>query len=436
MEASPEMTNAPVLKGISMQKVRRIVSTIASYASLSILGRVVQMITAFVVVRSLAKTDYAWYSLANNLVGALVIFTVTGIGTGLMPLAGAVAQDREKLGAVLASARRFRGWLLLCGALVGLPVFIHLLIRSGCPPLSIALLVSSAIISLLVSISTQMISTPLSLARRYNVTQWENVLSSSLRLLCVALLVFAGFADAVTVMIITVLAPLPAVCGWMLPKAREHAAFGQQADPAATRSLKKYFIVGLPANITHLFEAQVALFIVGWLGNIDKVADLGAICRVALILQIPLAIASGIMLPRMATEQNMQRLRKMWTGSSLLAVVIGVGIVACGWLLRHQLLFLLGPAYAGLENELVFYLGLQAFSFFATVTTIPIQAKGWVRHSWLRPVAVFGSQAIAACLLDLSTVNGAIGLMWAGSIGNMLLDSLLLFNGWRGRANI
>ncbi|MDB6004877.1 MAG: hypothetical protein JWR15_1864 [Prosthecobacter sp.] len=443
MEASPETTAAPsqglrlpLLKGLCMQKVRRTLSMIASYASLSILGRVVQMITAFVVVRSLAKTDYAWYSLANNLVGALVIFTVTGIGTGLMPLAGAVVHDREKLGAVLASARRFRGWLLICGALVGLPVFIHLLLRSGCPPLSIALLVSAAIISLMVSISTQMISTPLSLARRYNVTQWENILSSSLRLLCVALLVFAGCADAVTVMIITVLAPLPAVCGWMLPKAREHVAFGQQADPAATQRLKKHFIVGLPANITHLFEAQVALFIVGWLGNIDKVADLGAICRVALILQIPLSIASGIMLPRMATEQNLQRLRKMWTGSSLLAVVIGVGIVSCGWLLRHQLLFLLGPGYASLENELVLYLGFQAFSFFATVTTIPIQAKGWVRHSWLRPVAVFGSQAIAACLLDLSTVSGAIGLMWAGSVGNMLLDSFLLFNGWRGRANI
>ncbi|OYW24308.1 MAG: hypothetical protein B7Z55_02630, partial [Planctomycetales bacterium 12-60-4] len=167
MEASPETTSAPaqvlrlpLLKGICMQKVRRTLSMIASYASLSILGRVVQMITAFVVVRSLAKTDYAWYSLANNLVASLVIFTVTGIGTGLMPLAGAVAQDREKLGAVLASARRFRGWLLLCGALVGLPVFIHLLLRSGCPPLSIALLVSAALISLMVSISTQMISTP------------------------------------------------------------------------------------------------------------------------------------------------------------------------------------------------------------------------------------------------------------------------------------
>ena len=443
MEASPETTSAPGqgfrlpgLGGVCIQRVRHFLGTVASYASLSILGRVVQMITAFLVVRSLAKTEYAWYSLANNLVGALVIFTVTGIGTGLMPLAGEVAHDPLKLGAVLASARRFRAALLFFGSLVGLPVFIHLLLRSGCPPLSIALLVGAAIVSLMVSISTQMISTPLSLARRYNIPQWENILSSSLRLLCIVFLVFAGFADAVTVMIITVLAPLPAVCGWMLPKAREHAAFGQQADPAATKRLKKHFIVGLPANITHLFEAQVALFIVGWMGNIDKVADLGAICRVALILQIPLAVASGIMLPRMSTEQNLHRLWRMWTGSSLLSVVIGVGIVASGWLLRHELLFLLGPGYSGLEYELVLYLGFQAFSFFATVTTIPIQAKGWVRHSWLRPFAVFGSQALAACVLDLSTVSGAIGLMWAGSIGNMLLDSFLLFNGWRGRANI
>jgi len=439
MEASPEITTPsrlPLLRGVCMLQFRRIVGTIASYASLSILGRVVQMITAFLVVRSLAKTEYAWYSLANNLVAALVIFTVTGIGTGLMPLAGEVAHDPVKLGGVLASARRFRAALLLFGSLVGLPVFIHLLLHSGCPPLSIALLVGAAIVSLMVSISTQMITTPLSLARLYNIPQWENILSSALRLLCVALLIFAGFADAVTVMIITVLAPLPTVCGWMLPKARKYVAFGQQADPAATQRLKKHFIVGLPANITHLFEAQVALFIVGWLGNIEKVADLGAICRIALILHVPLAIATGVMLPRMATEQNLQRLWKMWTGSSLLAVVIGAGVVGCGWLLRHQLLFLLGPGYAGLENELGLYLCFQAFSFFTTVATLPIMAKGWVRHSWLRPFSVFGAQALAACMLDLSTVNGAIGLMWAGSVGHMLLDSFLLFNGWRGRANI
>lgn len=438
MEADPQLLEAPVQarRLPALGSVRRVLKLVASYASLSILGRVVQMVTAFVVVRSLAKTDYAWYSLANNLVGALVIFTVTGIGTGLMPLAGEVAHDRLKLGAVLAAARRFRGWLLLCGAIVGLPVFVQLLLSSGCPPFNVVLLVAAAVVSLMVSITTQMAATPLSLARRYNIPQWENIMSSALRLLCVAVLVLGGWADAVTVMIVTVLAPLPTVCGWMLPKAREHAALEQQADPAATQRLKKYFIIGLPANITHLFEAQVACFIVGWLGNIDKVADLGAICRVALILQIPLAIASGIMLPRMSTEKDQQRLWKMWTGSSMLAVVIGLAIVGGGWLLRHQLLFLLGPGYAGLETELVLYLGFQAFSFFATVATMPIQAKGWVRHSWLRPVAVFGTQALSLLVLDLSTVSGAIGLMFAGSLGNMLLDSFLLVNGWRGRASI
>lgn len=443
MEATPTTATAPsqgfrlpILKGVCMQQVRRTLSLIASYASLSILGRVVQMVTAFVVVRSLAKTDYAWYSLANNLVGALVIFTATGISTGLMPVAGEVAHDPLRLGAVMASARRFRAALLFFGALVGLPVFVHLLLRGSCPPLNIALLVTAAIISLIVSISTQTITTPLSLARRYNIPQWESILSSSLRLLCIAMLVFGGFADAVTVMIVTVLAPLPIVCGWVLPKAREYVAFGQQADPAATQRLKKHFIVGLPANLTCLFEAQVALFIVGWMGNIDKVADLGAICRVALILHIPLAIASGIMLPRMSTEQNLQRLWKMWTGCCFLAVIIGIGIVGCGWLLRHQMLFLLGPEYAGLEHELMLYLCVSAFSFCCTVASIPIQAKGWVRHSWLRPVAVFGTQALAACLLDLSSVTGAIGLIGAGALGNLLMDAVLLFNGWRGRAHI
>jgi O-antigen/teichoic acid export membrane protein len=443
MEASPETTTAPgqslrlpLLKGVCMHQVRRIVGLIASYASLSILSRVVQMITAFLVVRSLAKTEYAWYSLANNLVSALGMFTITGISTGLMPLAGEAAHDRLRLGTVLSSAARFRSSLLIFGSLAGLPVFAYMLLHSNCSPLKTAALVAAAVVSVRTTISSQMMSTPLSLARCYNVPEWETIMNSTMRLVFIVGLVFAGLADAVTLMLITVLAPLPTVFGWLLPKARQHAAFDQPPDPAVTRRLKKHFLVGLPASMTYLFEAQIAAFIVGWMGNIDKVADLGAISRVSLILQVPLAIACGILLPRMSAEQNRQRLWKMWTSCSLLSVVIGVGIVASGWLLRHPMLYLLGPEYSGLQNELMLYLGFQAFSFFVTVCGMPIQSKGWVRHSWARPVMVFGCQALAACFLDLSTVTGAIWLMWAGSLGNTLMNAFLLFNGWRGRAGI
>lgn len=420
----------------AFHRLRRAFSMVVSYASLNLLGRVIQMIGAFLIVRSLAKTEYAWYSLANNLVSALGMFTVTGIGTGLMPLAGEVARDRVKLGSVLASAARFRSALLSWGSLAGIPVFAYLLLHSDCSVLRTSLLVSAALISVIVSIAAQMFSTPLSLARHYSIPQWENIMNSTLRLALIALLVATAMADAVTVMIVTVLAPLPTVFGWLLPKARAHAAFEQQPDPAATLRLKKHFLVGLPTSITYLFEAQIAAMIVGFVGNISKVADLGAISRVALILQVPLSIASGVLLPRMSAEQDERRLWKMWVGSSTAAFLGGIVILLAGWLMREPLLMLLGPEYAGLQQELVFYLAFQVFAFVVTVAATPIQSKGWVRQSWSRPLLVFGTQAIAACFLDLSTVNGAIALMWAGAIGNLLLNIFLLFNGWRGRASL
>lgn len=438
MEASPQTMDAP-RQGFrlpTLQTLRRAFGVVASYASLNILGRIIQMIGAFLIVRSLAKTEYAWYSLANNLVSALGMFTVTGIGTGLMPLAGEAARDRLKLGSVLASAARFRRSLLLVGSLAGIPVFVYLLLHSGCSVWKTTLLVGAALISVLMSIAAQMFSTPLSLARRYSIPQWENIMNSTLRLALLAVLVAWATADAVTVMIVTVLAPLPSVFGWLLPKAREHAAFEQQPDPAATLRLKKHFLVGLPTSLTYLFEAQIAAIIVGFVGNIDKVADLGAISRVSLILQVPLSIASGVLLPRMSAELDPKRLWKMWTGSSLLALLGGTVILAAGWFMREPLLRLLGPEYAGLQQELVFFLAFQVFAFVVTVAATPIQSKGWVRHSWTRPLLVFGSQAAAACFLDLSTVNGAIALMWAGSIGNLLLNTFLLVNGWRGRASL
>lgn len=443
MEADPKLLEAPrrtfglpALGGFCTKRLAGLASLVARYASLSILARVIQMLGAFLVVRSLAKTEYAWYSLANNLVGALGMFTVTGISTGLMPMAGEAATDRLRLGTVLASAARFRSFLLVVGSLAAIPVFAYTLVHSECSPLKTTVLVGAAVISAMTAIGSQMMMTPLSLARRYNVPQWETILNSVLRLLLIVALVLVSMADSISIMLVTVLAPLPTMFWYLLPKAREHAAFDQPADPAVAVRLKKHFLVGLPASLTYLFEAQIAAFIVGWVGNIDKVADLGAISRVALILQVPLSIASGILMPRMSAEQDRQRLWKMWVGCSLLSLALGVAIVVGGWLGRTPLLFLLGPEYSGLGNELVLYLAFQAFSFFVTVSGMPIQSKGWVRHSWARPVMVFGSQALSACFLDLSTVSGAIGLMWAGSLGNTLMNAFLLFNGWRGRASI
>ncbi len=438
MEADPKLLEAPpqACRLPALPRLRRMAAVVGSFASLNLLCRLLQMVAAFMIVRTLAKTEYAWYSLASNLIGALGMFTVTGISTGLMPLAGEAVGDRLRMGAVLASASRFRQALLLFGSLAGIPVFAYTLLHSACSPLKTTVLVAAAVVSVVTAIASQMMATPLSLAGRYNVPQWEALMNTLLRLLLVLAVIGAGMADSVWIMVVTVLAPLPTTFWWLLPKARAHADFRQPPDPAVGKRLQKHFLVGLPTSLTYLFEAQIAVFIVGWMGNIDKVADLGAISRVALILQVPLAVASGILLPRMSAEQDPRRLWKMWTGCTLLSVVMGLLIVACGWLLREPLLMLLGNEYAGLEKELVLYLAFQSFSFFVTVSGMPIQSKGWVRHSWLRPVLVFGCQALSALVLDLSTVSGAIGLMWAGSIGNTLMNVFLLVNGWRGRAGI
>lgn len=431
-------TPSPLLSRWSFggARLRRWSLKLASYASLNILGRVVQMLAAFLVVRSLAKTDYAWYSLAQNLIGALGMFTVTGISTGLMPIAGEAAGDRERLGVVLASAARFRALLLAFGALTVLPVFAHLLHHSQCPPWQTALLTIAALVATLTSIASQMMATPLSLARRYNEPQIEVLMQSLLRLVVIVVLVQLSMADASTVMLATVLAPLPTLMLWLAPRAREQADYSQKADPAIAARLRKHFFIGLPTNLTYLFEAQIAAFIVAWFGHMDQVADLGAIGRVALILQVPISIVSGILVPRMSEEKHMRRLWKMWISSSLLGAAVGVVALAGGWFFRSELLWLIGPAYHGLEFELVLFLGFQVFAFITTIVSTPIQSRGWVRHSWIRPVMVFGSQAVAACFLDLTSVSGAIGLMWAGSLGNAALNSFLLINGWRGRATL
>jgi len=412
------------------------VRKLASFISLSGLGQLLQLAGALLVVRTLSKEDYGFYSMATNLLGALAMFTTTGLATGLMAVAGPVADNADRLGSVLSSAARLRRQLLVAGSVAGVPVYFWLLLRNGCTLWATVVLIAIAVGSILLYIHSYVLGAALNLRRHYSVVQKEKVANSVIRILLLMAILSVGIEGAVSYMVAGLLATAVSLRIYLVRASRGLVKSGLPPDPQAAASLHRHMVVGMPSSLTYLLEGQIAALLLAIFGNIDKVADLGAIARFGLIFMVPLAMLKDILIPRMATQGDLQQLKKMWVGSSLLTAGACVAILVFFFLFAGPLLSLLGPGYAHLRLEMLMFVGFQVFVFFTMVVGSPIISRGWVKHSWVRPAFFLAAQAIALPFLDLSTVRGAILLSWSGALGNVLLDAFLLYRGWRGKGNI
>jgi O-antigen/teichoic acid export membrane protein len=266
--------------------------------------------------------------------------------------------------------------------------------------------------------------------------QKEKVANSAMRILLLAALLSVGIEGAVSYMAVGFVATALSLRIYLVRASRGLVKTGVPPDAEAAASLHKHMVVGMPSSLTYLLEGQIAAMLLAVFGNVDKVADLGAIAKFSLIFIVPLAMLKDVLIPRMATQENLEKLRKIWIGTSLLTAAACLAILAFFFVLAGPLLSLLGPGYSHLKGEMLLFVGFQVFVFFTMVAGSPIVSRGWVRHSWIRPVFFLAAQAAAIPFLDLSTVTGAILLMWAGALGNVALDAFLLYRGWRGKGHV
>jgi hypothetical protein len=407
------------------------------FSGLEIAARVLQMLAALVVVRNMEKEQYAWYSLANGFQGMLGFITMIGAGAAIYSIGGSLVGNPTAMGSLINAVKRWRGFMLAVSIPIVLPFFAFLLYRNGCPPLLIGLLFVLAIVILVLEIQRHLLAAPLELAMEFNLLQKVEVLCGVVRVLALLGLVVLAWMNPVSVFLVAALfvSWLPVL---ILPRfsARHADPKAPIASPATGRQIRGLSFAALPGSISYMVEAQFAGIFIALSGHTAGVADLGAITRIGLLVAVPAAIIERIITPKLARLTVHGDLARAWRRALLFGATVGVGLILGVTVFRHWILLLLGPAYAGLESELVLFAVFQGVSFFCRANASIIEAKGWLKRSWLRPIVVIGSMAVAAFFLPITTVSGAIGLMITGTLGNLVVDLILLTLGFRGRSNV
>ena len=124
---------------------------------LKLLCRLLALLRGILIIRLLPVQEYAFYTLANTMLGTMTVLADGGITTGVMAQGGKVWQNKEKLGIVLVTGLELMKNFGIGSLIISLPVLFYLLLHNGASWLMSSLIVLSMIPAFYASMSDSLL---------------------------------------------------------------------------------------------------------------------------------------------------------------------------------------------------------------------------------------------------------------------------------------
>ena len=415
-----ENYTSPVIEGNTKSRVHQILSnpkharifhwgkliTITGAAQAFVQG--LGIVSGILVIWLLPTNEYAWYTLANTMLGTMTILADSGISIGVMSEGAKVWEDKNKLGAVLATGLHLRKKFAIGSLLVSLPILFFLLFRHNAGWITVLLISASLIPVFYASLSDSLLEIIPKLHQDIPSLQKNQVSVSIGRLIISGLTLFI-FPFAY----IAVLANgIPRMFGniRMYQIAHRFADKNQKPDVKIKNKILKVVRRSMPENIYYCLSGQMTIWLISIFGNTTSVAELGALGRLSLVMNIFPIVLSTVIIPRYAKlASNKIILIKRQLQIFVCMIMVCISIIIVTWLLPHQILAILGHNYKNLDTHLLF-LAIYGSCMNLLVSCIYLMytSRGWIVNPVLSISISIVSTIIAFFLFDISSIEGVL----------------------------
>ncbi len=229
------------------------------------------------------------------------------------------------------------------------------------------------------------------------------LLGAAFSLLSAISALFAGLAGAI----------VHAVSSRRFNGSRNHSA---QPGEIPINAFVRYIIPTLPGALYFAVQGPLLVALCSFFGNFENVAEVGALGRLGLIINVFGGFFVTVALPRLARIQDDAEYLKRYILWLLLYIGFSLALVACAILFPGSLLVLLGVNYSHLTTEVLWVAVSASLSMLGSFSVSINHARGWIRYQPYGFVLYFLTQLLLVLLMDLtSTANVIIfGLLSAG----------------------
>lgn len=385
------------------QWTKLIAVTLSAQAIIQLLG----LLSGILIVRLLPTTEYAFYTLANTMLGTMTVLADGGISSGVMAQGGKVWQDRTKLGIVVATGLKLRRKFGIFSLLISLPILIYLLLNHGAS-IATSIFIALAIIpSFFAALSDNLLETAPKLHQGIKQLQ-KNQLA-------------AGIGRFIMMTGSLLLWPFTfiAILGNGIPRiwanirlrkiSAEYADPLQKPDPLIQKEILSMVKRSLPGAIYYCVAGQIPIWLLSFFGSTQSIAHVGALSRLSTILTVFTTLFSTVIVPRFARLPSINKLLvSHFVKIQLGLIFICIVIVSLVGLFPKPLLWILGKDYSNLNTEMILVTISSCIALLAGLTYSIVISRGWIINPVINISINIFFLLILVLLLDLSKVTNVL----------------------------
>jgi O-antigen/teichoic acid export membrane protein len=379
---------------------------IAKFAFLQGIVQLLAFCAGIIIVRTLPKRQYAFYTIGNTMLATILVLADSGISSALNAIGGRVWHDQQRLRSLLNTALQLRRQLAVVTTLVIVPILIWLLVQNGADALTTLGVVGAALAGSALELVTRIYIVALRLRSEIAQIQSQALAGAVIKLAVVGLAI-GLFLNATIALLSVVIAY--AVQFWMLRRwVNRNLERNVSVDPLMRSEIVSVLRRQAPHNIYYCIQGQVTVWLVSIFGNSENVANVGALGRLVVVFALLSSVMEEIVLPAFSRIQSIRQLRQRYLQIVCGYFVFSILLVALVAVFPDEILSILGSQYSNLHSEGILVAACGLVSSLAGLLWATNAARAWIVPPWFLIPCTLAVQAALAGLLKLSTVDGVL----------------------------
>ncbi len=400
---------------------------LSKFVSVQLVIQLLGFASGILLVHTLEKQQYAYFTIANTMQGTITLLADSGINSGLTAIGGKVWRDRYRFGQLINTALQLRFYLAAVSITIVTPILLWMLIGNGASVVYAVLITLTVLLGVNAQLTVGVLDVVPRLHSQISRVQKLELIPNIIRLvlLCGAYFTFLNAAVAVLTASISLVLKRFIISRWITDSIDIKAPVHKEDRSKILEIIQQQ----APTTIFYCFQGQLSVWLISIFGDTTNIAEIGALGRLGVIFNIISSVMASIILPSFARCQSPKILqRRYWQilGSYWL---FGVGIVGIAGLFPHQLLWILGNKYAHLQNELFLVMTGSVIQSFAGIMWSINAVKAWTQYTWLFIPITIVTQVCLLILLDVSTLKGVILLSCFTPIPHLFLNLYMTHQG-------
>lgn len=400
---------------------RRWTLPLARFLVVQILVQLLGMLAGLLIVRTLTKQDYAYYTLATTLIPTLCLLANSGVTFAASALGGQVWTDRRKLGQVVVTA--FKASRIMVAVSTGpvLLAFAWLLHRNGAGLVAASAVLGLSLLAAAFQFSSGILTVAPRLKGEFRFLQRTERTTAGFRL---ALVAGASLAWLNAELAIVITAVANAVQWFQIRTwVRREVDLDAPADPAMEAEMRRVAKRQWLNELYYVTQGQISIYLLSIFGSAASVADFGALGRIGFLFTAPGVAMQNVVLPRFARCQEPRRLRLLYIQIFLVNAAIAALPVLASLLFPQAFLWLLGAQYGGLRYELLLVALNVGTAAMGGIARLLNDVRAWIVPSWvLVPISV-AAQLLLMAAIGVSTLPQ---VLWIAITTNLVLMCVYL----------